>query len=66
MICPHTCFLFLKKTGRQIRDESNELPSSQLILSGSKGIGGITSEMLNKINILDLEEDECDDESDDE
>ncbi len=37
-----------------------------MVVSGSKGIGGILSETINTIDIFDLEEDECEDDSDEE
>jgi hypothetical protein len=52
--------------GRRVRDDTTQLTTSYLAVSGSRGIGGVTGEESNIIDLFDLEEDEDDDDSSDE
>lgn len=48
-----------------MRSKSSEI-SSSLVMSGSRGIGGVTCSRSNTIDLIDLEEDEDDDDSEEE
>jgi len=55
---------------RCVRDDdssssSNLSSASELVMSGSRGIGGVISEKLNAIDLFDLEEDEEEDDDED-
>ena len=62
----HVCFLSIFTiSGREMRSKLSGV-SSSLIMSGSRGIGGVTCGTTNTIDLLDLEEDEDSDEESDE
>ncbi len=52
--------------GRRVRDEISHLSTSDLVVSGSRGIGGIIPDKSNAIDLFDLEEDDDDDDDDEE
>ena len=55
-------------SGNDVEDATNNASSTMLMLSGSRGVAGVswTSEGVTSLELLDLEEDEDDDRDDDE
>jgi len=50
---------------RQVRSQNLHNSSSQMFLSGSRGIGGVTCNRTNTVDLYDLEDDEEDDDDED-
>lgn len=52
--------------GRRVQEETDQTSQSNLVVSGSRAVGAITSDRTNTFHLFDFEEDEDDDESEEE